>query len=57
VPTVLILRASVSQLAAIEQARASGWRVVAVDGDPHASDSQSPTVGEAVDFTSPTSTA
>lgn len=50
-PTVLILGASVSQLAAIEQARASGWRVVAVDGDPHAVGLAVADVGEAVDFT------
>jgi biotin carboxylase len=50
-PTVLFLGASVSQLAAIEQARAIGWRVVAVDGDPQAVGLAVADVGEAVDFT------
>src|SRR5581483_11621757 len=36
VPAILFLGASVSQVAAIRQARASGFRVVAVDADPDA---------------------
>jgi len=51
VPTVLFLGASVSQLAAIRQARASGWRVVAVDADPHAVGFAEADATEAVDFT------
>lgn len=50
-PTVLFLGASVSQLAAITQARASGWRVIAVDADPQAVGLASADVAEAVDFT------
>jgi len=51
VPTVLFLGASVSQLAAITQARASGWRVIAVDADPQAVGFASADVAETVDFT------
>jgi biotin carboxylase len=51
VSTVLFLGASVSQLAAIRQARASGWRVVAVDADPLAVGLAHADVAEAVDFT------
>jgi biotin carboxylase len=51
VPTVLFLGASVSQLDAIRQARASGWRVVAVDADPRAIGFPEADVAEAVDFT------
>jgi biotin carboxylase len=50
VPTVLFLGASVSQLPAIRQARESGWRVVAVDGDPSAVGFEVADVGEATDF-------
>ncbi len=50
VPTVLFLGASVSQLAAIRQARESGWRVVAVDGDPSAVAFDVADVAEATDF-------
>ena len=49
-PTVLFLGASVSQLAAICQARESGWRVVAVDGDPSAIGFDVADVAEATDF-------
>jgi biotin carboxylase len=49
-PTVLFLGASVSQLAAIRQARESGWRVVAVDGDPSAIGFDAADVAEATDF-------
>jgi biotin carboxylase len=51
VSTVLFLGASVSQLAAIRQARASGWRVVAVDADPLALGFVHADIAEAVDFT------
>ena len=51
VPTVLFLGASVSQLAAIGQAKASGWRVIAVDADPRAVGFAEADVAEAVDFT------
>lgn len=51
VPIVLFLGASVSQLAAMRQARESGWRVVAVDGDPSAVGFAGADVAEAVDFT------
>jgi biotin carboxylase len=51
VPTVLFLGASVSQLAAIRHARASGCRVIAVDADPQAIGLASADVAEAVDFT------
>jgi biotin carboxylase len=51
VPTVLFLGASVSQIAAIEQARSSGWRVIAVDGDPEAVGFAAADVAEPVDFT------
>jgi biotin carboxylase len=51
VSTVLFLGASVSQLAAIRQAGASGWRVVAVDADPLAVGLAHADVAEAVDFT------
>lgn len=50
VPTVLILGASVSQLAAIEQAKAGGWRVVAVDADPNAVGLAAADIAEVVDF-------
>jgi len=50
VPTVLVLGASVSQLAAIEQAKAAGWRVIAVDGDPNAVGLAAADVAEVVDF-------
>ena len=49
-PTVLFLGASVSQLAAIRQARETGWRVVAVDGDPSAVGFDVADVAEATDF-------
>ena len=49
-PTVLFLGASVSQLAAIRQARESGWRVVAVDGDPSAVALDLADVAEPTDF-------
>ncbi|MHB8471088.1 MAG: ATP-grasp domain-containing protein [Gaiellaceae bacterium] len=49
-PTVLFLGASVSQLPAIRHARASGRRVVAVDGDPAAVGFADADVAEAVDF-------
>jgi len=51
VPTVLFLGASVSQLPAIKQARRSGLRVVAVDGDPAAIGLVEADAEEAVDFT------
>jgi biotin carboxylase len=51
VPTVLFLGASVSQHAAMRQARAAGWRVVAVDGDPHAVGFADADTAEAIDFT------
>jgi biotin carboxylase len=51
VPTVLFLGASVSQVAAIKQARASGLRVVAIDGDPDAIGFAEADVTVAVDFT------
>ena len=50
VATVLFLGASISQLAAIEQARALGHRVVAVDADPRAVGFPHANVGEPVDF-------
>ena len=50
-PTVLFLGASVSQLPAIKQARRSGLRVVAVDGDPAAIGLVEADAEEAVDFT------
>ena len=50
-PTLLCLGASVSQLAAIRQARAGGWSVVAVDADPNAVAFAEADVAEAVDFT------
>ena len=50
-PTVLFLGASVSQLAAIRQAREAGWYVVAVDGDPSAVAFDVADAAEAVDFT------
>ena len=50
-PTVLFLGASVSQLAAMRQARACGWRVVAVDGDPSAVGFDVADIAEAIDFT------
>jgi biotin carboxylase len=51
VPTVLFLGASVSQLAAIRQARECGWRVVAVDGDPSAVAFEVADAAEVTDFT------
>jgi biotin carboxylase len=51
VATVLFLGASVSQVAAIRQARAAGNRVVAVDADPHAVGFEFVDVAEAIDFT------
>src|SRR5487761_863768 len=50
VPTVLVLGASVSQIAAIEQAKAGGWRVIAVDGDPNAVGFAAADIAEVVDF-------
>jgi biotin carboxylase len=50
-PTVLFLGASVSQLAAIRQARDAGWHVVAVDGNPAAVAFDVADVAEVVDFT------
>jgi biotin carboxylase len=50
VPTVLFLGASVSQLPAMRQALESGWRVVAVDGDPAAVGFGVADVAEAIDF-------
>lgn len=49
--TLLFLGASVSQLAAIKHARETGFRVVAVDGDPNAIAFAHADVGEVVDFT------
>ena len=49
--TLLFLGASVSQLPAIEYARAAGYRVAAVDGDPNAIGFPYADVAEAVDFT------
>ena len=49
--TVLFLGASVSQLAAIKQARTSGWRVIAVDADPQALGFAAADIAETVDFT------
>jgi len=51
VPTVLFLGASVSQLAALRQARSDGFRAVAVDGDPAAVGFAEADVHAAVDFT------
>ena len=48
---MLFLGASVSQLAAIKQASASGWRVIAVDADPQAVGFAAADVAETVDFT------
>jgi biotin carboxylase len=50
VKTVLVLGASVSQLAAIRKARQLGFRVVAVDGDSAALGFALADVSEAVDF-------
>lgn len=50
--TVLFLGASVSQVTAIQQARAAGHTVVAVDADPDAVGFPFADVAEAVDFTS-----
>jgi biotin carboxylase len=47
---LLFLGASVSQRDAIRQARATGFRVVAVDGDPHAVAFADADVAEVVDF-------
>jgi biotin carboxylase len=41
----------VSQLAAIKQARTSGWRVIAVDADPQAVGFAAADIAETVDFT------
>lgn len=49
-PTILLLGASISQLAAIRQARAAGLRVVAVDGDPGAVGFAEADVAVPVDF-------
>jgi biotin carboxylase len=49
--TLLFLGASVSQLPAIKHARALGYRVVAVDGDPDAIAFRHADVAEVVDFT------
>ena len=49
--TLLFLGASVSQLPAIRHARAAGYRVVAVDGDPDAVAFRHVDVAEVVDFT------
>src|SRR5581483_4174433 len=51
VPAILFLGASVSQVAAIRQARASGFRVVAVDADPDAVGFADADAAETVDFT------
>src|SRR5581483_7751155 len=51
VPAILFLGASVSQVAAIRQARASGFRVVAVDADPDGVGFADADAAEAVDFT------
>lgn len=48
---ILFLGASISQVAAIRQARASGFRVVAVDADPEAVGFADADVAESVDFT------
>ncbi len=50
-PAILFLGASVSQVAAIRQARASGFRVVAVDADPDVVGFADADAAEAVDFT------
>lgn len=50
VKTVLVLGASVSQVAAIRTARRLGLRVIAVDGDPNAIGFAEADVAEAVDF-------
>jgi len=50
VPTLLVLGASVSQLATIRQARAAGFRVVTVDRDPGAVGFAEADVAEALDF-------
>ena len=49
--TLLFLGASVSQLPAIRYARSSGYRVVAVDGDPSAVGFSDSDVCINVDFT------
>jgi biotin carboxylase len=49
-PTVLFLGASVSQVAAIRQAKADGLRVIAVDGDAGAIGFPDADISEAVDF-------
>jgi biotin carboxylase len=48
--TLLFLGASVSQLAALRQARATGHTVVAVDGDVNAVGFAEADIAEAVDF-------
>ncbi len=50
VKTVLFLGASVSQVAAIRQARMLGFRVVAVDGNPEALGFADADIAEPVDF-------
>jgi len=49
--TLLFLGASVSQVPAIKHARAAGYRVLAVDGDPNAVAFGYANVGKVVDFT------
>jgi biotin carboxylase len=49
--TLLFLGASISQRPAIKHARAAGYRVVAVDGDPNAIAFGDTDVAEVVDFT------
>jgi biotin carboxylase len=49
--TLLFLGASISQLPAIKHARAAGYRVVAVDGDPNAIAFPHVDAAEVVDFT------
>jgi biotin carboxylase len=49
--TLLFLGASISQRPAIKHARAAGYRIVAVDGDPNAIAFADVDVAEVVDFT------
>jgi len=49
--TLLFLGASISQRPAIKHARAAGYRIVAVDGDPNAIAFGDADVAEVVDFT------
>jgi len=51
VATVLFLGASISQLAAMRQARTLGHSVVAVDADPHAIGFEHADIAEPIDFT------